>query len=108
MTGPASSPARVVDPAAECERGLTSREVEERRLQGQLNVAPTGASRSVASILVSNICTRFNVLLGVLLVAILVIGPLQDALFGLVLLVNTPSALSRSSVPSGRSIGSRS
>jgi cation-transporting ATPase E len=90
MTGPASSPARVVDPAAEWERGLTSREVEERRLQGELNVAPTGASRSVASILVSNICTRFNVLLGVLLVAILVIGPLQDALFGLVLLVNTP------------------
>ena len=90
MTGPASTPATVMDPEAEWEQGLTSGEVEERRLQGQLNVAPTGTSRSVASILVSNVCTRFNVLLGVLLVAILVIGPLQDALFGLVLLVNTP------------------
>jgi cation-transporting P-type ATPase E len=72
------------------EYGLTTAQVEERRLRGEVNSVPTGTSRSVMSILASNLFTRFNVLLGVLLAAILVIGPLQDALFGLVLLVNTP------------------
>ncbi len=72
------------------EQGLSSDEVEQRRLRGEVNSVPTGTSRTVVSILASNLFTRFNVLLGVLLVAILVIGPLQDALFGLVLLVNTP------------------
>ena len=72
------------------EQGLSSDEVEQRRIRGEVNSVPTGTSRTVVSILASNLFTRFNVLLGVLLVAILVIGPLQDALFGLVLLVNTP------------------
>jgi len=72
------------------EHGLTSEEVDRRRLRGEVNLVSTGTSRSVVSILASNLFTRFNILLGVLLVAILVIGPLQDALFGLVLIVNTP------------------
>ena len=49
----------------------------------------------MVSILAANLFTRFNVLLGILLVAILVIGPLQDALFGLVLLVNTPIGIAQ-------------
>ena len=76
-------------------QGLSSDEVEQRRVLGEVNTVPTGTSRSVVSILVSNVFTRFNVLLGVLLVAILVIGPLQDALFGLVLLVNTPIGIAQ-------------
>jgi cation-transporting ATPase E len=71
-------------------RGLTSAQIEARRRSGEVNALPDMTSRSVASILVRNIFTRFNVLLGLLLVAILVIGPIQDALFGLVLVVNTP------------------
>ena len=39
-------------------------------------------------ILRTNICTRFNALLGSLLVVIVVVGPLQDALFGLALVAN--------------------
>jgi cation-transporting ATPase E len=70
--------------------GLRSEQVEARRRRGEVNTVPSVTSRSVASILVSNIFTRFNVLLGLLLVAILAIGPIQDALFGLVLIVNTP------------------
>ncbi|MGA7988236.1 MAG: HAD-IC family P-type ATPase [Candidatus Dormiibacterota bacterium] len=62
----------------------------QQRARGEVNAVPTGTSRSLISILASNLFTRFNVLLGVLLIAILVIGPIQDALFGLVLLVNTP------------------
>jgi cation-transporting P-type ATPase E len=70
--------------------GLTTDQVRERVARGQVNVAPTISSRSVSSIISRNLFTRFNIFLGMLLVAILVIGPLQDALFGLVLLVNTP------------------
>jgi magnesium-transporting ATPase (P-type) len=70
--------------------GLTTDQVRERVARGQVNVAPTISSRSVSSIIWRNLLTRFNILLGMLLVAILVIGPLQDALFGLALLVNTP------------------
>jgi cation-transporting ATPase E len=77
------------------EQGLSSDEVEQRRVRGEVNTVPTGTSRSVVSILASNLFTRFNVLLGVLLVAILVIGPIQDALFGLVLLVNTPIGIAQ-------------
>src|ERR1035437_9423786 len=91
LTPVAAGGAAVVAP----EQGLSSDEVEQRRVRGEVNTVPTGTSRSVVSILASNLFTRFNVLLGVLLVAILVIGPIQDALFGLVLLVNTPIGIAQ-------------
>jgi cation-transporting ATPase E len=91
MTAPTPAPpASARNPEESSTTGLTSGEVEARRLRGEVNVVPSVTSRSVASILVGNIFTRFNVLLGMLLIAILVIGPIQDALFGLVLIVNTP------------------
>jgi cation-transporting P-type ATPase E len=82
-------------PDAGQEQGLSSDEVAQRRVRGEVNWVPTGTSRSVVSIIATNLFTRFNVLLGVLLVAILVIGPLQDALFGLVLIVNTPIGIAQ-------------
>ncbi len=96
MTRPAATP--IADrgaPGLVHEQGLSSDEVTKRRLRGEVNSVPTGTSRTVVSILASNLFTRFNVLLGILLVAILVIGPLQDALFGLVLLVNTPIGIAQ-------------
>ena len=36
----------------------------------------------------ANVLTRFNALLGGMLVLILIVGPLQDALFGFVLVAN--------------------
>jgi len=33
--------------------------------------------------------TRFNAILGALVVLVMIVGPLQDALFGVVLVVNT-------------------
>ena len=45
-------------------------------------------SRSVAEILRANILTRFNLILGILLAVILVVGQPQDALFGIVLVAN--------------------
>jgi cation-transporting ATPase E len=72
------------DPAT----GLTDAEVDDRRRRGQTNAVPLQASRSVAAILRSNLLTRFNAILGALLVVIVVVGPFQDALFGVVLVTN--------------------
>ncbi len=46
------------------------------------------ASRTVADIVRGNLLTRFNALLGSMLVVILVVGPIQDALFGVILVAN--------------------
>ena len=81
---------RTSAPGSTVVRGLTSEEVAARVARGEVNVVPAMTSRTVRRILISNLFTRFNVLLGLLLIAILVIGPIQDALFGLVLIVNTP------------------
>ena len=69
--------------------GLDEDEAHRRAEEGRANVAGEDTSRSVASILKANIVTRFNALLGSLLVVILVVGPPQDALFGIVLVGNT-------------------
>ena len=68
--------------------GLSSAQVAERRSRGLTNGGAEHTSRSVADILRANILTRFNLLLGVLLAVILVVGEPQDALFGIVLVAN--------------------
>ena len=78
-----------VQPAPSLVTGLTTAEVDERRRNGQVNDYTPPTSRSVRDIVRANVCTRFNALLGSLLVVILIVGPLQDALFGLALLANT-------------------
>ena len=70
-------------------QGLTDAEVAERVESGRVNRAPGGTSRSLWAIVRANVFTRFNAILGTLLVVILTIGPLQDALFGVVLVTNT-------------------
>ncbi|HSR87285.1 MAG TPA: HAD-IC family P-type ATPase [Streptosporangiaceae bacterium] len=68
--------------------GLSSAEVADRRARGQANLGADRTSRSIGDILRANILTRFNGILGSLLVVILVVGAPQDALFGIVLVVN--------------------
>ena len=68
--------------------GLTAAEVAERVARGQVNDVPASPSRTVAEIVRTNVFTRFNALLGSLLVVILIVGPIQDALFGFVLIAN--------------------
>ncbi|NNC74682.1 MAG: HAD-IC family P-type ATPase [Acidimicrobiia bacterium] len=69
--------------------GLTKAEVRDRKARGLINDVPAAPSRSVADIFRSNIVTRFNLLLGALLVVILFVAPINDALFGIVLVGNT-------------------
>ena len=71
------------------DRGLTSAEVALRIRRSQANDYRPPTSRPVSVILRTNILTRFNALLGSLFVVILIVGPLQDALFGLALVANT-------------------
>ncbi len=70
-------------------RGLTDAEVADRVERGLVNRAPGGTSRSIWAIVRANVFTRFNAILGALLAVILTIGPIQDALFGIVLVTNT-------------------
>jgi len=74
------------DPAR---HGLTRAEVAEREASGLVNAVPTGPSRTLAQIITSNVFTLFNLLLGALLVLVLMVAPIQDALFGLVLVANS-------------------
>src|SRR4029450_9188763 len=63
-------------------------EVAERVSLGQVNDGPAAPSRTVWQIVRANVFTRFNALLGSLLVVILIVGPIQDALFGFVLIAH--------------------
>ena len=75
----------MVDPS----RGLSTAEVEERRRRGAVNDVPAAPTRTVAQIVRANVFTRFNALLGAMLALILLVGgPYQDALFGVVLVAN--------------------
>ena len=69
--------------------GLRASEVADRRARGEVNDLPDSPTRSVREIIRANILTPFNFLLGGLLVVILVVGPLNDALFGGVIIANT-------------------
>ena len=69
--------------------GLTAAEVRQRTEAGHVNVAAESPSRTTREIVRDNLVTRFNILLGVLLVVVLVVvREPKDALFGIVLVTN--------------------
>jgi len=68
--------------------GLTAAQVAERVARGQVNRADERTSRTFGEIVRANVFTRFNAILGSMLVIIVIVGPFQDALFGIVLVAN--------------------
>ncbi|MER5226453.1 HAD-IC family P-type ATPase [Streptomyces flaveus] len=70
-------------------RGLTAAEVAERVARGEVNDVPVRSSRSTVDIIRANVFTRFNAIIGVLWVIMLSVAPIQDSLFGFVILANT-------------------
>ncbi|MFF9487039.1 HAD-IC family P-type ATPase [Streptomyces sp. NPDC014676] len=78
-------PAEVTSPVT----GLTAAEVAERVARGQVNDVPVRSSRSLGEIVRANVFTRFNAIIGVLWLIMLVVAPIQDSLFGFVILANT-------------------
>lgn len=69
--------------------GLTAAEVAGRVARGQVNDVPVRSSRSFGEIVRANVFTRFNAIIGVLWLIMLVVAPIQDSLFGFVILANT-------------------
>jgi cation-transporting P-type ATPase E len=68
--------------------GLTAAEVAERVARGQVNDSGERTSRTFEEIVRANVFTRFNAILGTMLAVIIVVGPIQDATFGVVLVAN--------------------
>ncbi|MGW0711340.1 HAD-IC family P-type ATPase [Streptomyces sp. NPDC002643] len=69
--------------------GLTAAEVAERVARGEVNDVPVRSSRSTVDIVRANVFTRFNAIIGVLWLIMLAVAPIQDSLFGFVILANT-------------------
>ena len=71
------------------EQGLSSAQVQQRVDAGQTNAALDVRSRSLGDIVRANTFTWFNGLIGVLWVAMVLVAPIQDSLFGFVIVANT-------------------
>ena len=78
-----------VELSEHAEVGLSPAEVAQRVAKGQVNATDEQAARPILTILRANLFTRFNAILGSLLLVVAVVGPPQDGLFGVVLVVNT-------------------
>ena len=78
-------PTTQIDPRA----GLTSSQVADRVAKGLVNAAPDARSRSLRDIVRANTFTWFNGLIGTLWVIMLVVAPIQDSLFGFIIVANT-------------------
>ncbi|MEV1044365.1 HAD-IC family P-type ATPase [Streptomyces sp. NPDC049916] len=84
-------PVHPVEPPPPAHRagGLTTAEVAERVARGEVNDVPVRSSRSLTEIVRANVFTRFNLIIGVLWVIMLFVAPIQDSLFGFVIVANT-------------------
>ncbi|MFG2885902.1 HAD-IC family P-type ATPase [Streptomyces sp. NPDC048297] len=69
--------------------GLSGAQVAERVARGQVNDVPVRSSRSLGEIVRANVFTRFNAIIGVLWLVTLFVAPIQDSLFGFVIIANT-------------------
>ena len=71
-------------------RGLSSAEVAERVAAGRTNDAPDPRSRSLSDIIRANTLTSFNLVIGSLWALMIIArAPIQDSLFGLVIVFNS-------------------
>lgn len=69
--------------------GLSEAQVAERVKNGQTNELPRNSDKTVADILRTNIFTRINAILGVLLVIVLITGSWVNCAFGLLIIANS-------------------
>ncbi|WP_080503808.1 cation-translocating P-type ATPase [Renibacterium salmoninarum] len=77
-----------VDDAKLASSGLDEKQVSERAALGLDNAVPNDSSRTIGQILRSNLLTLFNIVLGVCLIIILIVGNWRDALFGFIVIAN--------------------
>ncbi len=80
----------MVTEATTPEAGLSAHEVRQRVDAGLVNQVQERPSRTTGEIIRDNVVTRFNILLGALLIIVLVVlREPRDALFGIVLVTNS-------------------
>jgi len=84
-----TTPTTVRVPVPDSVTGLTRGEVEARIAAGETNAVVEVTSRPLSEIIRANVFTRFNALLGALLVLVLSTGSYKNALFGIALVVNS-------------------
>jgi len=82
-----NNPAQTV-PAVHAQTGLTAAEVRERVEAGRTNVTPRPGGHTTWDIIRTNVFTWFNLILGVLFVAVITFGSWKDGLFGAVIVIN--------------------
>jgi cation-transporting ATPase E len=70
-------------------QGLSAADVAQRIAEGKANDAPDARSRSLGSIIRSNLFTWFNGLIFGLWIVMITVAPIQDSLFGFVIVANT-------------------
>lgn len=69
--------------------GLSTAEVADRAARGLANTVPAVPTRTVGRIVASNVFTPINAVIGILAALVIVAGSPKDALFGLVIVVNS-------------------
>ena len=69
--------------------GLTTSEVQQRISRGDTNATTVSTSRTIQEIYRAHVFTRFNAILGILFVAVLIADSPGDGLFGLVVVTNS-------------------
>ncbi|HEY3724569.1 MAG TPA: HAD-IC family P-type ATPase [Acidimicrobiia bacterium] len=84
----AATPPEPVERSETPPTGLTRTEVDDRVARGLTNASGVRTSRTLTQIVRANVFTRFNAILGTMLVLILVFGSPADGLFGFVLIGN--------------------
>ncbi|MDN5667344.1 MAG: HAD-IC family P-type ATPase [Renibacterium salmoninarum] len=77
-----------VDETTLAASGLSSGQVAERLALDLGNAVPNDSSRTIGQILRANLLTLFNIVLGICLVIVLLVGKWQDALFGFIVIAN--------------------
>ncbi|MDD7465277.1 MAG: HAD-IC family P-type ATPase [Actinomycetaceae bacterium] len=70
-------------------RGLSAADVRERIARNEVNRLPPRTGKTVANIIRSNVFTRINAILGVLLVFVITTGSWINCAFGLLIVVNS-------------------
>ena len=71
------------------EPGLSKQDVVERQADGRGNAVKTSSSRSIVDIIRANVFTLFNGIILGAMVLVLLTGSWKDAVFGVVIIVNT-------------------
>ena len=69
--------------------GLTEAEVRARVAAGAVNVTKDRGARPLGQIIRSNTLTIFNLVIGVMWLLMLLTAPIQDALFGFIIVINS-------------------